>query len=252
MQTDAPVVLVTGAAQRIGAAIARKFHHNNYRVIVHYRSSAENASALVHSCNAQRTASAACLQADFCIPEQVSRLASDAQALFGRLDVLVNNASSYYPSRLGEVTPSVWDDLCDSNLRAGFFLAQALAQELRKRHGAIVNLVDSHIDKPLLHHSVYSIAKAGVVAMTKSLALELAPAVRVNGVAPGAILWPTALSDDSSPEVNTKRNEILDQIPLRQLGSPQHIADAVYFLAVEASYVTGTILRVDGGRALNL
>ncbi len=252
MQTEAPVVLVTGAAQRIGAAIARKFHHNNHRVIVHYRNSADIARALVEACNSQRTASAACLQANFGIAEEVSRLASEAQAHFGRLDVVVNNASSYYPSRLGEVTQSEWDDLCDSNLRASFFLAQALAPELRKRRGTIVNLLDSHIEKPLLHHSVYSIAKAGAVAMTKSLAMELAPSVRVNGVAPGAILWPTALNDDSSPEVNSQRNKILDQIPLQRLGTAELIADAVYFLAVEASYMTGAILRVDGGRSLNL
>lgn len=252
MTVDTPVVLVTGAAQRIGAAIALKFHHNNYRVLVHYRHSANNAQRLVDACNSGRPDSATALQADFCKPERVSRLAQDALALYGRVDVLINNASSYYPTPFGETTQQAWDDLVDSNLRAAFFLAQALAPELRQRCGAIVNLVDSHIDKPLLHHSVYSIAKAGVAAMTKSLAHELAPMVRVNGVAPGAILWPTALADDSAPDVQARREKILAQIPLGQLGSPELIADAVYFLAAEASYMTGTILRVDGGRALNL
>lgn len=252
MQTESPVVLVTGAAQRIGASIAHKFHHNNYRVIVHYRNSAEVARALVESLNAQRKSSAACLHADFCLPEDVCRLASEAATHFSRLDVVINNASSYYPSRLGEVTQHDWNDLFDSNLRASFFLIQALAPELQRRRGAIVNLLDSHIEKPLLHHSVYSIAKAGAVAMTKSLAVELAPNIRVNGVAPGAILWPTALSNDSSPEVHSRRRKILDQIPLQHVGTPELIADAVYFLAVEASYMTGAILRVDGGRSLNL
>lgn len=245
-------MLVTGAAQRIGAAIAHKFHHNNYRVIVHYRQSADNAQALVDACNAARPNSAAALQADFCKPEQVTRLAHAALSLYGHVDVLINNASSYYPTPFGETTQQAWDDLIDSNLRASFFLAQALAPELQQRRGAIVNLVDSHIDKPLLQHSVYSIAKAGLAAMTRSLALELAPMVRVNGVAPGAILWPTALADDTDGDVMKKRANILAQIPLGQLGSPALIADAVYFLAVDASYVTGTILRVDGGRALNL
>lgn len=252
MPTDAPVVLVTGAAQRIGAAIARKFHHNDYRVIVHYRHSQEDAQALISECNGQRAQSAACLQADFSQSDQVRQLAKDALAQFGRLDVLVNNASSFYPTPFGNIAQQSWDALFDSNLRAAFFLSQALAPELTQRHGAIVNLVDTHADQPLLQHSVYCIAKAGVKAMTKSLALELAPAVRVNGVAPGAILWPAALADDLDPAVLETRQKILNQIPLGHIGDPEQIADAVYFLAAEASYMTGTVLRIDGGRALTL
>lgn len=180
------------------------------------------------------------------------QLASAVLAQYGRLDVLVNNASSYYPTPFNTITQQAWDDLIDSNLRAAFFLAQALAPELRQRRGTIVNLIDSHIDKPLLHHSVYTIAKAGLTAMTLALAQELAPSVRVNGVSPGAILWPTALADDSNLDVQKQREKILARIPLGQLGSPQQIADAVFFLATAASYMTGTVLRVDGGRALDL
>lgn len=252
MPTDAPVVLITGAAQRIGAEIARKFHHNDYLVIVHYHHSQENAQALIAACNGQRPRSAACLQADFSQPDQVTNLANNALAQFGRLDVLVNNASTFYPTPFGAIEQTSWDALFDSNLRAAFFLSQTLAPELTLRRGAIVNLVDTHADQPLLHHSVYSIAKAGVKAMTKSLALELAPAVRVNGVAPGAILWPAGLADDLDPAVIKAREKILKQIPLGYIGDPRLIADAVYFLAVEASYMTGTVLRVDGGRALTL
>lgn len=252
MQTEAPVVLVTGAAQRIGAAIARKFHHNNYRVIVHYRNSEAAAQSLVSACNAQRPNSAACLQADFTHSDKVVELAANALQLFGRIDVLINNASSFYPTPIGSITQQSWDDLLDSNLRFAFFLSQTLAGELEQRRGAIVNLLDTHIDKPLLQHSVYSMAKAGMKAMTQSLALELAPAVRVNAVAPGAILWPTALADDADATVINQRDKILQQIPLGHIGNPQQIADAVYFLAAEASYVTGSVLRVDGGRYLNL
>ena len=251
MPNDTPVVLVTGAALRIGAVIARTFHHKNYRVLVHYRRSDTAATTLVNALNAVRPGSAAPLQADLTKREDVEQLGQQALALFGRLDVLVNNASSFYPTPFGHITQFQWDDLADSNLRAAFFLAQAVAPELGKRAGAIVNLVDIHADTPLKEHSVYSIAKAGVKAMTKALALELAPAVRVNGVAPGAILWPTPLVDDTSLAAEQIKQTVLSQIPLGQIGNPQHIADTVYFLAVDAAYMTGTVVRVDGGRHLN-
>ena len=250
--SDAPVVLITGAAQRIGAAIAAKFHHKGYRVIVHCRHSLDAAMAQVENYNHERPASATLLQADLASALEVEELAAAALGVFGRLDVLINNASSFYPTPFGSIQQSHWDDLIDSNLRAALFLSQAVAAELTARHGAIVNLVDTYADKPLAKHSVYSIAKAGVKAMTKSLAQELAPAVRVNGVAPGAILWPTALEDDSDPVTQERRAKILQQIPLGSLGTVQQIADTVFFLATQAHYMTGAVIRVDGGRNLNL
>jgi len=250
--SDAPVVLITGAAQRIGAAIAAKFHHNGYRVIVHCRHSLETANAQVTIYNNEKADSAIVLQADLTSESEVNALASNSLNAFGRLDVLINNASSFYPTAFGSIQQSHWDDLIDSNLRAAFFLSQALAAELTARRGAIVNLVDTYADKPLAKHSVYSIAKSGLKAMTKSLALELAPAVRVNGVAPGAILWPTALADDNDPDTQERRAKVLQLIPLGRLGTVQQIADTVFFLATQANYVTGAVIRVDGGRNLNL
>ncbi len=248
--TDAPVVLVTGAAQRIGAAIAMHFHLRGYRVLVHYRASADAANTLVSQLNAARADSAHALCADLCDAQQVSALGEAALSQFDRIDVLINNASTFYPTPIGTATPADWDTLIDSNLRAAFFLSQALADELRLRQGAIVNLIDTHADKPLARHAIYSVAKAGLKAMTKSLAQELAPQVRVNGVAPGAILWPAALEDDSDPVVKHTRDKILQQIPAGQLGTPEQIAAAVFFVATEAHYMTGATLRVDGGRHL--
>jgi len=250
--TESPVVLVTGAAQRVGAAIAAKFHHSNYRVIIHCRHSIATATEQVARLNAIRPNSAAVLQADLTSAAAVQQLAEEALAQFGRLDVLVNNASAFYATPFGSMQQSQWDELIDSNVRAALFLAQELATELSSRHGAIVNLVDIYADKPLAQHSIYNIAKAGLKAMTKSLALELAPAVRVNGVSPGAILWPEVLSDETDSSTQASRDRILQQIPLGQLGTAQQIADTVYFLAAEASYITGEVLRVDGGRSLNL
>lgn len=248
--TDTPAVLITGAAQRIGAAIAHRFHVAGFHVLVHYRTSAAAAEALVASLNGQRAGSAATLAADLTRPADVAQLARQAVAVCGRLDVLVNNASTFYPTAFGASTQVQWDDLIDSNLRGAFFLSQALAEELKQRRGTIVNLIDTHADRPLAGHGIYSIAKAGLKSMTKALAGELAPLVRVNGVAPGAILWPARLEDDADPAVVTARQSILQQIPLGHLGSPEQIADAVFFLAVEASYVTGQVVRVDGGRHL--
>ena len=247
---DTRVCLITGASKRLGACTAKKFHAEGFNVIIHYNRSESEAEALVAQLNAIRTGSAFCLQAELTDSEQVQSLPRLALDCYQRVDVLVNNASAFYPTPLAECDHKTWDDLFDSNLRAGFFLAQRLAPELEQRAGSIVNMTDTHADNPLKGFPIYSMAKAGVKAMTKSLAKELAPRVRVNGVSPGAILWPPSLEDDSDPAVLEAREKMLEKIPLRTLGEPQNIADTVFFLANDACYVTGQTVRVDGGRYL--
>ncbi len=244
------VCFLTGASKRIGACTARKFHSEGFNIIIHYNRSSAEAEALVAELNSLRAVSAVSLQADLTDRKQIKPLAAAALAAYQRVDVLVNNASSFYPSPLQECDHDIWDDLIDSNLRAAFFLTQGLASELERRGGCVVNIVDTHADNPLKGFPVYSIAKAGLKAMTKSLAKELAPRVRVNGVSPGAILWPPSLEDDSNPSVLASREKVLETIPLRSLGKPQNIADTVFFLANDACYVTGQTFRVDGGRYL--
>ena len=248
--SESPVVLVTGGAKRIGAAIVRRFHEQGFRVIVHVNRSVTEANALVAELNSIRRDSAKTLQADLTDSAQVERLATECLECFERLDVLVNNASSFYPTPFPEARASHWDELIDSNLRSAYFLSQALVSELHARGGSIVNIIDAMVEKTVMHHSIYNIAKAGLKAMTKSLARELGPSVRVNGVAPGAILWPEQLEDSSDPVVLQKRAKALEQIPLGELGTAEDIAQAVYFLACEASYMTGETLKVDGGRSL--
>ena len=245
-----PVALITGAARRIGAAIAGDFHERGFRVLLHCRSSLDAAEQLADAFNQRRGNSAAVLPADLAAPGGGESLARLALAQFQRLDVLVNNASGYYPTPFGEVSPEQWEDLQGSNLRGHFFLSQALAGELRARGGAIVNISDVHAGRPPAAYSAYTIAKAGLNAMTRSLAVELAPQVRVNAIAPGAILWPDSLSDDAKPGVATARARILQSIPLGTTGTPEHVAVLCHFLAIEASYITGQIIHIDGGRHL--
>ncbi len=242
--------MVTGAAVRIGAAIATRLHAAGYRVLLHYRSSQDAVLDLARVLNHGRPDSAHVLQADLCQASQVESLAAEAMASYSRLDALINNASAFYPTPLGTATQAQWDELMDSNLRAAYFLSQALGPELKRRRGNIINIVDIHADRPPIDHGIYSMAKAGLKAMTRSLAREFAPKVRVNGVAPGAILWPAALADESDPEVLERRRQILNAIPLGVQGSPEDIAGTAHFLIAEASYVTGQVLRVDGGRHL--
>ena len=248
---DEKVVLVTGAAKRIGACIVETFHANGYLVIIHYNRSVVEANALVDRLNKKRASSAICLQADLNDQEAIDLLASETLTCYQRLDVLVNNASTYYATPFGTATRRQWDDLQNSNLSGAFFLIQALSQELVIRNGSIVNIVDTYADRPLHHHSVYSIAKASLKAMTKALAIELAPKVRVNGVAPGAILWPATLENGNDPQVIQARAKVQKKIPLGTLGQLQDIADATYFLASDANYVTGQVIKVDGGRSLS-
>lgn len=239
------VVLVTGAAHRVGAAIVERLHGQGANIVLHYRKSEAAAEAIAQRLNQTRKNSVHIVAAnlsDNSAPEKLIQFAVDH---FGGLDLLVNNASSFYPTLLGEATMSQWDDLMASNLKAPFFLAQAAQRHLAKRKGSIVNIVDIHAERPLKNYPIYCAAKAGLVMLTKSLAKELGPTIRVNAVAPGAILWPDDLADDV-------KQEIMSRTALKRKGSPEDIAKAVQYLADDATYVTGQILTVDGGRSLNL
>jgi pteridine reductase len=239
----AKVVLITGAARRIGARTAEHFHEHGYSVLIHYRNSREDADALAAKLNAARPDSARLLQADLEQPDQVRRLASDALAAWQQLDALVNNASSFYPTPLGEATDADWDTLLGSNLRAPFILTQALAPALAEQSGSVVNIIDIYADKPLWQHSLYCMAKAGLASLTKSSARELGPQVRVNGVAPGPILWPEQGQDN--------QDEVLASTALKRSGDPDDIAATVLWLVDNADYISGQILAVDGGRSLS-
>jgi pteridine reductase len=238
--------LVTGGARRVGAAIARRLHGAGANVVLHYRDSAAEADSLAGELNAQRGKSATTVKAELLAPIAPRALVSAALESFSALDILVNNASAFFPVALGAIEASHWEELIGSNLRAPLFICQEAAAHLAARQGAIVNIVDIHAERPLKGYAVYSVAKAGLAALTRSLALELAPAVRVNGVAPGAIAWPEDGQLDAA-----ERSRILATTPLARLGAPEDIAQAVHFLAC-APYVTGQIVAVDGGRSIFL
>lgn len=247
MTQDSPVALLTGAARRIGAQTARTLHSAGFNIVIHYRSSSKDANQLVAELNQIRPDSAIAAQADLNQLEDIDRLAEQTLKPWGRLDALVNNASSFYPTPVGDANESQWDDLLNSNLKAPFFLAQALAEPLRKSHGVIINMADVHAERPLKNHPIYCAAKAGNVMLTKSLARELAPEIRVNGIAPGAILWPEqeASLDDEG------KQKILDRVPLGRPGGPEDIAETILFLIKKAPYITGQIIAVDGGRSVS-
>ncbi len=233
--------LVTGGARRIGAAIARALHAEGMNLALHHRASRVEAAALATELNAARPGSVTLLAAELLDTARLPTLVEATVAAFGRFDLLVNNASSFYPTPLGTATEAQWDELIGTNLKAPFFLAQAAAPHLRAARGAIVNLIDIHAERPLPNHPVYCAAKAGLAALTKSLARALAPEVRVNGIAPGAILWPEGGRPDAA---------LLARVPLGRLGEPEDIARAVLFLFRDAPYVSGQILAVDGGRSI--
>lgn len=237
-------VLITGAARRIGAACARLLHGKGCNVVLHYNSSAEQALQLCDEMNEARANSAAAVRADLLNLCEVEKLAETASRVWDGLDVLVNNASLFYPQALGQVKESDWDCVINSNLKAPFFLSQALAPMLAKWRGCVVNIADIHGEKGLPGYPVYSISKAGLLAMTKILAKELAPNVRVNAVAPGAILWPEHELGEN------QKTEILQRVALQRCGEAEDIAKAVYFLIADADYITGHTLTVDGGRTL--
>jgi pteridine reductase len=237
------VVLITGGAKRVGAATCRRLHAAGASLMLHYRESAGEARLLQAELNNSRKDSVSLIQADLLDLAKLQSLVDQTLQSFGRLDALVNNASSFFQTPVGEITPAQWEDLIGTNLRAPMFLAQAAAPALRKAQGAIVNITDIHAERPLKNYVVYSVAKAGLVGLTRSLARELAPEVRVNAVAPGPILWP---DDDAFDELSRQR--IISHTPLRREGTPEDIAKAVHFLLADATYVTGDTINVDGGR----
>ena len=245
MTIDHPVALITGSARRLGAAIAEGLHAAGYDVALHCGHSRAEADALASRLESVRANSAFVMQADLTQFDRLPELIAHAVGRFGRLDALVNNASAFFPTPIGEATPDQWDALFNANARAPFFLAQAAAPHLRVARGAIVNLADIHAERPLRAHALYGMSKAALVYMTRALALELAPEIRVNAIAPGAILWPDSGKDDAAKQA------LLVRTPLQRTGTPEEIGEAVRWLLRDATYTTGQVLRLDGGRLLD-
>ena len=241
---DGKWALVTGAGKRIGASIAGRLHEAGACIAIHYRGSRDPAEDLAGKLNSIRAASALTVGADLTDTAKLETVMSGMIEQTGRLDILVNNASSFYPTPLGSITEEQWEDLIGTNLKAPLFLSQAAAPYLRDNGGVIINIVDIHATRPLRHHTVYGPAKAGLAMLTRSLARDLAPSIRVNGVAPGAILWP---EDDMPDHV---KDNIIGQVPMKRAGDPGDIADCVLYLVRDAGYVTGQIIAVDGGRSI--
>jgi pteridine reductase len=237
-------VLITGGAKRVGAAIARQLHGAGANLAIHYRNSSGEAETLAAELNGMRAGSAAIVQAELLEVAKLPSLVQFAVSNFGALDVLVNNASTFYPTPIGEITPQTWDDLLGTNLKVPTFLSQAAAPALRRSQGLIINIIDIHALRPLRDHTVYCTAKAGLHMLTRSLAKELGPEVRVNGIAPGPIMWPEGHADSA------KQRKIIERTILKRMGSPADIARTALFFAAHAPYVTGQILAVDGGRSV--
>ena len=244
--SDRPVVLVTGAAKRVGAVIARTLHAAGYDLALHYRHSRSEMDALVADLEALRANSTLAVAAELADIDRLPRLIDACITRYGRLDGLVNNASAFYPTPIGTVTVPQWNELFASNAQAPFFLAQAAAPHLKSARGSIVSIADIYAQHPLARHPVYSMAKAALVAMTRALARELAPEVRVNAVAPGAILWP------ETGKAYTDQVNLIARTPLARTGTPEDVAAAVLFLLRDAKFTTGQILNVDGGRGIAL
>ncbi|WP_088329205.1 pteridine reductase [Lacimicrobium sp. SS2-24] len=244
MQTSDKVVFISGSARRLGAATACHLHQLGYQIVLHCHHSIDEATTLMNALNDQRKGSVSLVQGDLCEHEQIERIAHAALTAFGRLDGVIHNASSFYPTPMGEITLADWSNLMGSNAMAPLFLSQTLKGELKSRQGTIINMVDIHALRPLSKHTVYCMAKAALVSMTESLALELAPDIRVNAIAPGAIMWP-------DKEVSEQQKQaLLNKVPLQRLGEAADIAKAAAFL-LTAPYVTGQVLKVDGGSSLS-
>jgi len=241
-----PVALITGGGRRVGAVIARALHAAGYDLVLHYRHSADAAEALAAELEQQREGSVQLVHAELAVLDLLPELVTAATARFGRLDALVNNASAFYPTPVGSATPAQWNELFASNAQAPFFLAQAATPALRQSGGAIVNLVDIYAERPLADHPVYCMAKAALLAMTRSLALDLGPQVRVNAVAPGAVMWP------SEGKAYDDKLAMLERTPLKRAGTPEDVASAVLWLLRDAPFVTGQVIRIDGGRTLSV
>jgi len=239
-----PTALITGGAKRIGSEIALTLHSAGYNIMVHYRSSSQAAQNLVDQLNSKREKSAAAVSGDLHDLNSIPPIIDATLDTFGRLDVLINNASTFYPTPIELINDEFWNDLMGSNLRAPAFMVKSAAPHLRETSGCIVNIVDIYAQRPLGNHPIYCAAKAGLEMLTKSLARDLAPLVRVNGVSPGAILWPEKGNDEIS------QAELLERVPLNRLGEPSDIANTVEFLVEKGSYITGQIIAVDGGRSI--
>lgn len=245
---QAPVALITGAAHRLGARTAELLHRRGWRVVIHYRSRSQQAEELVADLNGRRADTAIALQADLTSAQAVEQLAQASINAWGRLDGLINNASVFYPNPTEEASTDDWDRILHTNLRAPFFLGQACLAALKESQGCVVNMIDIYSERPLADHPLYCASKAGLAMLTKSWAKDLAPEIRVNGVSPGAILWPEG---DGAIDEDYQR-AILAKTPLARTGHPDDIAGAVVFLLCDAPFVTGQILSVDGGRSLNM
>ena len=245
---DQKVVLITGGARRVGAAMCRMLHASGASIMLHYRSSGAEARALQAELNAVRADSVALVQADLLNLALLPSVVTETVNRFGQLDVLVNNASSFFPTPIGEVSEQAWDDLVGTNLKTPLFLSQAAAVHLRRAHGCIVNIVDIHADRPTRSDAVYSAAKGGLMALTRALACDLAPEVRVNGISPGVILWP----EDERWSDELARQRIIHTTLLKRVGEPDDIARTARFLIFDAPYITGQVIPVDGGRSIHL
>jgi pteridine reductase len=242
---ESKVVLVTGGARRIGAEICRQLHARGYDIALHYNRSAEDARALAAELNTKREGSCRIFQAELNDGAQCGQLVEDVLAAFDGIKALINNASAYFPTPLSEPTDAAWDELLDTNLKAPYLLAQAARHSLSEHRGCVVNVLDAHASKPTRNYAIYNLSKSALADLTQSLALEYSPEVRVNGVAPGAILWP------EDPDFGEQQQQtMLEKIPLASLGTCQDVAAAVVFLTMDAPYITGQMLAVDGGRAL--
>lgn len=245
---DSKVILITGGAKRVGASICRLLHASGANLMIHYRSSVGEARALQSELNLQRKDSAAIVHGDLLNLSILPSLVQETIRRFGRLDVLINNASSYYATEIGDINAEQWEDLVGSNLKAPLFLSQAAAPALRAQQGSIINITDMHVERPKKGYIVYSVAKAGLVTLTKSLAHELAPDVRVNAVAPGPVMWP----EDNPQFDEVYRKRVISQTLLKRIGEGDDVAKAVRFLIQDAPFITGQVIAVDGGRSLNL
>lgn len=248
MAATTPVALITGAAHRLGAQTAGALHERGWNLVIHYRSREDQADALTKQMNRQRPDSACAIQADLSKTSEATRLASEAIAHWDRLDALVNNASVFHPTPTESATEDDWSAILDTNLRAPFFLLQACLPSLRQNYGSVVNLIDIYSEKPIADHPLYCASKAGLAALTRSWAKDLAPHIRVNGVSPGAILWPEGESEMGM----SQKQAILDKTPLARTGNPEDIAGTIVFLICDAPFITGQIVAVDGGRSLNM
>ncbi|WP_417513295.1 pteridine reductase [Marinobacter sp.] len=248
MPANTPVALITGSAHRLGARTVELLHERGWNLVIHYRSHRKQASSLAETLNHQRQNSAIALPADLSEVADIKCLSHKAAAHWGRLDALVNNASVFYPNPTPEATEDDWNCIMNTNLKAPFFLLQACLPALRASAGSVVNLIDIYSEKPLPEHPLYCASKAGLAALTRSWAKDLAPEVRVNGVSPGAILWPEG---DAAVDAGYQ-SRILDKTPLKRTGTPDDIARTIVFLLTEAPFITGQIISVDGGRSLNM